>query len=96
MQTLAQVSSGQAFENAIAIQLLQMGEVAYYQKKTGQEIDFILDKKIAIEVKETPSYPDLKTLHYRADELELSERWLVGRHFSNPDFTNWHWGGSIF
>lgn len=96
LQTLAQVSSGQAFENAIAIQLLQMGEVAYYQKKTGQEIDFILDKKIAIEVKETPSYPDLKTLHYRADELELNERWLVGRHFSNPDFTNWYWGGSIF
>ena len=64
LQQLAQVSSGQAFENAIALQLLRMGEVSYYQKKTGQEIDFILDKKTAIEVKETASNPDLKMLKY--------------------------------
>lgn len=96
LQQLAQVSSGQAFENSIALQLLQMGEVAYYQKKTGQEIDFILDKKIAIEVKETASYADLKVLKYRADELELNEKWLIGRHFTNTAFQDWYWGGSIF
>lgn len=95
LQVLAQVSSGQAFENSIALQLLQMGEVTYYQKKTGQEIDFILDKKIAIEVKETPSNPDLKVLRYRADELDLLEKWLVGRHFSNTEFKDWYWGGNI-
>ncbi len=96
LQVLAQVSSGQAFENAIAIQLLRMGEVTYFQKKTGQEVDFILDKKVAIEVKETASLPDLKTLNYRADDLVLPERWLVGRHFSNSDFRDWYWGGTIY
>jgi uncharacterized protein len=96
LQVLAKVSSGQAFENMIALQLLRKGQVAYYQKKTGQEIDFILDQKIAIEVKETPSYPDLKTLNYRADELTLNERWLVGKNLSNSEFKDWYWGGSIF
>lgn len=96
LQQLAQVSSGQAFENSIALQLLRKGEVAYYQKKTGQEIDFILDKRIAIEVKETPSFSDLKTLRYRAAELDLPEQWLIGRHYSHPDFKDWYWGGGIF
>jgi len=96
LQILAQVSSGQAFENAIALQLLRMGNVSYYQKKTGQEIDFILDEHTAIEVKETPSLPDLKVLNYRANELDLKQKWLVGRHFSNPDFKDWYWGGNIF
>ncbi|MFN4145628.1 MAG: ATP-binding protein [Runella sp.] len=96
LQGLAQVSSGQVFENAIALQLRQMGEVSYYQKKTGQEIDFILDKSIAIEVKETPSYPDLKTLKYRSEELSMGNCWLVGRHFTNQNFRDWLWGGVLF
>ncbi len=95
LQVLAQVSSGQAFENSVALQLLQMGEVTYYQKKSGQGVDFILDKKVAIEAKETPSFPDLKVLNYRADDLDLPERWLVGRHFTNSDFKDWYWGGNI-
>ncbi len=96
LQILAQVSSGQVFENAVALQLLRLGEVAYYQKKSGQEIDFILNKETAIEVKETPSYPDLKTLNYRSDDLELPYSRLVGRHFTNSDFQEWYWGGGIF
>ena len=43
LQTLAQVSSGQVFENAIAVQLARLGKLHYYQKISGQEIDFILD-----------------------------------------------------
>ena len=96
LQILAQVSSGQAFENAIALQLLRIGNVSYYQKKTGQEIDFILNENTAIEVKETPSQPDLKVLNYRANDVDLPNRWLVGRHFSNPDFKDWYWGGNVF
>lgn len=96
LQMLAQVSSGQVFENAVALQLLRLGEVNYYQKKSGQEIDFILNRNTAIEVKETPSYPDLKTLNYRTADLELPQSKLVGRHFTNTDFQDWYWGGGLF
>ncbi len=96
LQSLAQVSSGQVFENAIALQLRKKGNVTFYQKKSGQEIDFILDQKTAIEVKETPSYTDLKTLTHRANSVEMTEKMLIGRTASETDFKEWYWGGNIF
>ena len=51
LQICGQLSSGAIFENAIANQLSNLGEVCYYEKSAGSEIDFILDKTTAIEVK---------------------------------------------
>lgn len=93
---LAQVSSGAMFENAIANQLLRLGKVQYFQQKSGQEIDFILDETIAVEVKETPAPFDLQSLKKRAASLELDKTMLVGRHSPGIDFTDFVWGGSIF
>jgi predicted AAA+ superfamily ATPase len=93
---LAQLDSGSIFENAIALQLLNTGEVNYFQRRNGQEIDFILDKKIAIEVKETPTPSNLKTLEKRAALLSLENTALVGRYPPGSDFTEFTWGGTIF
>lgn len=95
LQTLSQVSSGQVFENAVALQLSRLGELHYYQKLSGQEIDFILDRKVAIEVKETPSPKDLAILKSRAALLPISETWLIGRHAPALDFKDFYWGGSF-
>ncbi len=95
LQTLAQVSSGQVFENAMAVQLARLGELHYYQKISGQEIDFILDGKVAIEVKETPTPKDLAVLKSRAALLKTSETWLIGRYAPAQDFKNFYWGGAF-
>ncbi len=95
LQTLAQVSSGQVFENAIANQLSRLGTLHYYQKLSGQEIDFILDSKIAIEVKEPPSANDLAILKNRASSLNINETWLISRHAPVQDFKEFYWGGSF-
>ncbi|MCP9764243.1 DUF4143 domain-containing protein, partial [Lacihabitans soyangensis] len=95
LQILAQVSSGQVFENIIALQLKAKGNVAYYQRKTGQEIDFILNESIGIEVKETPSDRDLKVLKQRCSELEINEPMLIARNAPGSDFKEWFWGGNI-
>lgn len=95
LQILAQVSSGQVFENMIALQLKAKGNLAYYQRKTGQEIDFILNEKVGIEVKETPSDRDLKVLIHRSTELSLESTMLIARHAANSDFKDWFWGGNI-
>ncbi len=95
LQICGQLSSGSIFENAIASQLCQIGEVNYYEKSSGTEIDFILDKKTAIEVKETPSEFDLKTLKRRAEPLELKECLLIGRHPSVANYFNFIWGGNV-
>lgn len=93
---LAQVSSGALFENSIANQLLRLGNVQYFQKKTGQEIDFILDGERAIEVKETPSTSDMKTLQNRAASLGIKDHILVGRYPPGSEFHEFVWGGCIF
>lgn len=95
LQTLAQVSSGQVFENAIAVQLARLGELHYYQKLSGQEIDFILDGKVAVEVKETPSNSDLAILKSRAASLKTTDTWLIGRYAPTQDFKEFYWGGAF-
>lgn len=95
LQQLGQVSSGQVFENQVFLQLAKKGVVNYYQKKSGQEIDFILDQKHAFEVKETPHTADLKVLGNRAHALKLDSSTLIGRFPPGDAFADFTWGGSI-
>jgi uncharacterized protein len=94
LQQLAQVSSGQVFENAIALQLSRKGAIQYYQKLSGHEIDFVLDGQIGIEVKETPSEQDYHQLKTRATGIGLEQYQLAGRTPPGSGFTNFYWGGS--
>jgi uncharacterized protein len=95
LQTLSQVNSGQVFENAIANQLSRLGQLHYYQNNSGQEIDFILAGRVAIEVKETPTASDLAILKSRAGLLRTTETWLIGRHVPVQDFKDFYWGGAF-
>jgi predicted AAA+ superfamily ATPase len=92
----SQLSSGQLFENAIAAQLYPLGELRYYQKKTGQEIDFILDGKTAIEVKESALQNDYQVLQQRAVNISLTDIKLVGRYPAKSSLKNFIWGGNVF
>lgn len=97
LNRLAQVSSGALFENAIAVQLAQMGTLHYYQtNRSGSEIDFIVDGKQAFEVKETPTAHDLSTLTYRAKSAGTSERSLIGRYRPVSGFREFIWGGNLY
>jgi predicted AAA+ superfamily ATPase len=83
------------FENSIAIQLSLVGKVNYFAKKTGQEIDFILDNTIAIEVKETPTPGDYSVLERRAYSLGIKKYFLISRYAANSNFNNYIWGGEV-
>ncbi len=98
LNTLAglQISSGQLFENSIAAQLKPMGEIQYYQKKTGQEIDFIFNNTMAIEVKETAIEQDKQVLRQRASLIKLKKQTLISRYISHTEFNQFVWGGNIF
>ena len=72
------------------------GEIKYYQKKTGQEIDFIFDNAMAIEVKETAIAQDKQVLIQRASGLGLKKQILISRFASNSGFEEFVWGGNIF
>ncbi len=91
-----QLSSGQIFENAIAVQLKSQGTIQYYQKKTGQEIDFIFNGNTALEVKETPVQQDKQTIEYRALAIDINRYFVIGRHLSNSGFLDFIWGGNVY
>jgi len=94
---LAKLDSSSLFENAVAVQLLRLGnQVNYFQQKGGYEIDFVLDKQTAIEVKETPVPQDLKTLQHRATSIGLMNTMLVGRYPPGSDFSDFVWAGTVF
>ncbi|MGY4383058.1 putative AAA+ superfamily ATPase [Pedobacter sp. UYP24] len=90
-----QLSGGQVFENAIAAQLKSQGTIQYYQKKTGQEIDFIFNGDTALEVKETPILQDKHTLEQRAAGIDIKKSFVLGRNVSNAGFLDFVWGGNI-
>lgn len=78
----AKVSKGALFENAVFSALRLKGDVNYYQKKSGVEIDFILNKKYAYEVKSMPYEQDLKKLGNLVKELKLKGYWIISRKYS--------------
>jgi uncharacterized protein len=90
----AQAGSGSLFENAVFNQLLHFGDIAYYQLKTGKEIDFILDKNRCFEVKETATAADLKNLNAISGNININNNHVIGRHPVKL-FDGFIWGGFI-
>lgn len=95
LTALGNVNAGALLENMVAVQLARKGQLNYYAKKTGQEIDFIFDGKTAIEVKESPSASDLNILENRAKSININNAYLVGLKQSNPNFNNFLWAGAL-
>ena len=90
----AEASSGAMFENAVFNQLRLRGDIAYYQLKSGKEIDFILNKETCFEVKETATESDLKNVQSLAPNLGISNCRVIGRHPVRL-FDGYIWGGFI-
>ncbi len=89
----AELSSGSKFENAVFNQLHHFGELSYYQLKTGQEIDFIIDKKIAFEVKETAQPIDYRKMMNLAKNVNIEKGFVLGKNTTN--FESFVWAGMI-
>jgi predicted AAA+ superfamily ATPase len=81
----ARVGSGSLFENAAFHALRLHGEVSYYMKKSGVEIDFIVNRKIAYEIKQKAETKDFSQLMKRAADIHLTECRMVSRYYCNVD-----------
>ncbi len=87
LNIIGKVNDGQLFENAIANQLSIYGDLFYYNKRSISEIDFILNKEIALEVKLKSSLGDLKKLEKYTAELGLNKYYLISKNFSETEKT---------
>ncbi|TKJ35853.1 hypothetical protein CEE39_00550 [bacterium (candidate division B38) B3_B38] len=79
----ANLDMGSLFENSIFQNLRPKGEFNYYQRKNGVEIDIILDKKEAYEVKLNPRESDVKRLKSMAMELNLEKFKIISNNYND-------------
>jgi len=82
LNNMSKPSDGAILENNIFQLLRPQGEINYYQTKSGAEIDFILDKKIAYEAKTQPTTQDLKRLIKISRQLKIKECYIISQKFS--------------
>jgi len=78
---LVNLPKGVVFENAVYNVLKKFGKINYYQRYKGAEIDFILDGKIAFEVKRKGTLSDLKKLKKTASGLDIKEYYVITKEF---------------
>ncbi len=83
----SQLDMGHIFENGVFQSLLPQGKVNYYQRKSGVEIDFIIDQKNAYEVKIHPSESDHRKLSRLAEDLGISEYYVVSKKYCDSENT---------
>jgi hypothetical protein len=83
LNLFAQISEGALFENTVFHDLMKYGNLSYYQKRSGAEIDFILNENTAIEVKSKGTTRDLDKLTKIACSLKLKQYVVVSGNFVN-------------
>lgn len=79
----SRLDMGSLFENCIFQNLRLTGELNYFQKKSGVEIDFIVNKKEAYEVKLNPQESDLRKLKNIAEELNIKKFKIISKNYSS-------------
>lgn len=86
LNQLGQISSGSILENAVFNNLKKYGKINYYQKRASeQEIDFIINQKVAIEVKTIATQGYLDNLATLSTSLHLKEYYVASQQFVNLD-----------
>jgi hypothetical protein len=77
LNLVAKVSSGQLLEVAVTNQLNAFGEISFYNKRNTAEIDFILNKEIAFEVKQKAIAPDMQKLQKLSESIGIKQYYIV-------------------
>jgi uncharacterized protein len=87
LNIIGKINEGQLFENAVANQLKPYGNLSFYNQRNTAEIDFILDKEIAFEVKINATDRDLKRTQFLTEKIGLKESYLISKNFTETERT---------
>ncbi|KQC14742.1 MAG: hypothetical protein APR63_13520 [Desulfuromonas sp. SDB] len=85
LNNVAKVSRGHLFENAVFQIIRKDNKINYYQKKSGVEIDFVLNQERCLEVKINPDENDLSRIRRLCEQLKLKRYNLVGLNYSKVE-----------
>lgn len=81
LNVIGNVNDAQLFENSIVNQLARYGDVSFYSKRNVAEIDVILNKKTAFEVKLRGTDRDVQRLKQLSSTLDIDQSFIVSRDF---------------
>ena len=91
LNLVAKVTDGQLLETAVANQLSIYGELSFYNKRNKSEIDFILNKEIAFEVKQKVLESDSRKLLSLAKEIGIEKNYLISNTVSDTEGIIYPW-----
>ncbi|MBN1969757.1 MAG: ATP-binding protein [Candidatus Delongbacteria bacterium] len=91
LNLVAKVTEGQVLETAVANQLANYGELSFYNKRNKSEIDFILNKEIAFEVKQKATENDMKKLKNLCSEIGIERKYLISNSLSEIEGVVYPW-----
>tara|TARA_B100000315_G_scaffold252448_1_gene289281 strand:+ start:12673 stop:13854 length:1182 start_codon:yes stop_codon:yes gene_type:complete len=77
----ARVDEEQLFKNCVFNNLRKFGKVNYYQRRSGEEIDFVLNERIGVEVKMRGLESNLRKLNNICKEIGLNESYLISNEY---------------
>ncbi|PIP61668.1 hypothetical protein COW99_02760 [Candidatus Roizmanbacteria bacterium CG22_combo_CG10-13_8_21_14_all_38_20] len=85
LNVIGKIGEGSLFENAVVNQLKGYGEVSFYNKRNTAEIDAILDKYTAFEIKLTGTKQDLEKLSFLSNKLNIKQCYVISKKFQDED-----------
>ncbi|EKD99392.1 MAG: hypothetical protein ACD_22C00274G0001 [uncultured bacterium] len=86
LKVIAEINESQLFENAVVNQLTPYGVLAYYNKRNTSEIDIILNKSIALEVKLTGTKEYVADLKKVSSGLGIDTYFIISKKYiSDPN-----------
>lgn len=86
LSLFSKVSQGNLLENAVYNSLRKYGDINYYQRRSGAEIDFILpEHSLALEVKNTGTNHDLRKLEKLAGSIGMKNHFLITQNYAGLD-----------
>lgn len=86
LNTIGNVNDAQLLENAVINQLENYGSVSFYNKKNTNEIDAILNKEIAFEIKSKGLPTDFSKLEKITNKIDIKKKYIISKEY--VDFPN--------
>ncbi|MBI4992799.1 MAG: ATP-binding protein [Candidatus Magasanikbacteria bacterium] len=85
LNTVGNVNDSQLFENAVINQLSDYGDLSFYNHRNKAEIDAVVNKKFAFEIKLTGTAADVKRVRSLADKLGIKSSAVISKKFVDID-----------
>ncbi len=82
LNIIGDVNASQFFENAVVNQLSGYGKISFYNKRNTAEIDAVLDKKYAFEIKLKGIVRDYSKLKKLSSKLGLKKSYIISKGFT--------------